>query len=261
LSGRLDYEIGSAIVLGANIGSDVVQQTLILGFVVFSAGTLYFRRYFLAKSMLPMIVTTIMCIILGLDRCYSRLDGFILFASFIAYTYYLYTDERKHFRKEPEAEEKKDVPKSGLEAVKYALIADRLGGHGPHGVQRPDRPTHHTEGRKDDRHRRIPHRRRDAGSRLCPARAHDGHLWHKEQGTWHLSGYIGGKQHHQPFGGNRRRSLAVDILGAQTSDKLGFALGDLDRYSPLADFVVQEGKTRQVGRILLDRIICLLYHF
>jgi len=123
LSGRLDYEIGSAIVLGANIGSDVVQQTLILGFVVFSAGTLYFRRYFLAKSMLPMIVTTIMCIILGLDRCYSRLDGFILFSSFVAYTYYLYTDERKHFRKEPEAEEKKDVPKSGLEAVKYALIA------------------------------------------------------------------------------------------------------------------------------------------
>jgi len=222
LSGRLDYEIGSAIVLGANIGSDVVQQTLILGFVVFSAGTLYFRRYFLAKSMLPMIVTTIMCIILGLDRCYSRLDG-------------------------------------GPRGRQVRL--DRLGGHGPHGVQRPDRPTHHTEGRKDDRHRRIPHRRRDAGSRLCPARAHDGHLWHKEQGTWHLSGYIGGKQHHQPFGGNRRRSLAVDILGAQTSDKLGFALGDLDRYSPLADFVVQEGKTRQVGRILLDRIICLLYHF
>ena len=123
LSGNLDYQIGSAVVLGANIGSDVVQQTLILGFVVFSAGTLYFRRYFLTKSMLPMIVTTIMCIVLGLDRVYSRLDGLILFGTFIAYTYYLYADERKHFRKEPEAEAKENVPQSNREALKYAVIA------------------------------------------------------------------------------------------------------------------------------------------
>ena len=34
LSGVLDYKVGSAIVLGANIGSDVVQQTLIMAMVV-----------------------------------------------------------------------------------------------------------------------------------------------------------------------------------------------------------------------------------
>ena len=84
LSGTLDYQTGSAIVLGANIGSDVVQQTLIMGIVILSAGTLYFRRYFLWKSMVPMIGTTIMCLILGWDGNYSRIDGAILFGSFLA---------------------------------------------------------------------------------------------------------------------------------------------------------------------------------
>jgi len=101
LRGTLDYQVGSAIVLGANIGSDVIQQTLIMGVIVFIAGWLHFRRYFLWKSMVPMIATTLMCILLGWDGVLSRLDGIILFGSFIAYTYYLYWDERKHFKPVP----------------------------------------------------------------------------------------------------------------------------------------------------------------
>jgi len=98
LAGTIDYQTGSAIVLGANIGSDVVQQTLILGIVVFAAGKLYFQRHFLWKNLGPMIGTTLMCIILGLDQSYSRLDGLILFSTFIAYTYYLYWDDRRHYK-------------------------------------------------------------------------------------------------------------------------------------------------------------------
>ncbi|MGC9346784.1 MAG: sodium:calcium antiporter [Anaerolineae bacterium] len=97
LTGALDFRIGSAVVLGANIGSDVVQQTLIMAIVVLMAGQLFFRRYFLAKTMIPMIVTTLMCLGLGWDRHYSRIDGLILFGSFFAYLYYLYLDERKHY--------------------------------------------------------------------------------------------------------------------------------------------------------------------
>ena len=127
LRGTLDYKIGSSIVLGANIGSDVVQQTLIMGIVVFLAGQLYFRKYFLWKSMLPMIGTTIMCIILGWDRVYSRLDGAILFGSFIAYTYFLYKDERKFFKKEDNLHEDKKVeegvPKNAQEAIRDAVFA------------------------------------------------------------------------------------------------------------------------------------------
>jgi cation:H+ antiporter len=124
LTGALDYEQSSAIVLGANIGSDVVQQTLILGMVVFFSGGLYFRRYFLLKSLLPMIGTTLMCLILGWNQIYSRLDGLILFGAFFAYTYYLYRDERKFYEPEQKTEkETKGVPQTGREAARYALIA------------------------------------------------------------------------------------------------------------------------------------------
>jgi len=128
LAGTLDPRIGAAVVLGANIGSDVVQQTLIMAIVVFIAGTLHFRRYFLAKTMIPMIVTTLMCLVLGWDGFYSRLDGFILFGSFIGYLYYLYRDERKHYKAEdhgftPEGETPAGVPRSTKEAWIYALIS------------------------------------------------------------------------------------------------------------------------------------------
>ena len=126
LRGTLDFQTGSAIVLGANIGSDVVQQTLIMGIVILLAGTMYFRRYFLWKSMIPMISTTIMCLLLGLDGNYSRIDGAILFGSFLAYTYYLYMDERKHYKEEDnqlQSEEvAEDAPTNGREVLRDAFI-------------------------------------------------------------------------------------------------------------------------------------------
>ena len=123
LGGRLDYRIGSSVVLGANIGSDVVQQTLIMGLVVLLTGTLHFRRYFLWKSMLPMIGTTIMCIILGWDRTYSRLDGAILFGTFIAYTYFLYWDERKYYKREPQHANIEHKALSGRIALRDSVVA------------------------------------------------------------------------------------------------------------------------------------------
>ena len=128
LSGALDYKVSSAVVLGANIGSDVVQQTLIMAIVVLIAGGLHFKRYFLWKSMIPMIATTIMCIVLGVDGTYSRLDGAILFGTFIAYMYYLYVDERKHYREEDhgftkEGEKPVGVPENAKQAWRDAFIA------------------------------------------------------------------------------------------------------------------------------------------
>ena len=128
LSGTLDFEVSSAVVLGANIGSDVVQQTLIMAIVVLLAGGLRFKRYFLWKSMIPMIATTIMCIILGVDGIYSRIDGLILFGSFIAYMYYLYADERKHYREEDhgfseEGEIPEGVPQNSKEAWRDGIFA------------------------------------------------------------------------------------------------------------------------------------------
>ena len=120
--GTMDYTIGSAIVLGANIGSDVVQQTLILGLVVFMSGVLRFKTYFLWKSMIPMIGTTIMCLVLGWDRSYSRLDGLILFGAFVAYMYYLYVDERKYYKREDNHKDHVDAPKDSREVVQWTLV-------------------------------------------------------------------------------------------------------------------------------------------
>ena len=112
LGGRLDMQTGSAIVLGSNIGSDVVQQTFILGLVVLLTGTMYFRRYFMWKSMLPMIGSAILCIILGWDGVYSRVDGAILFGSFILYSLYLYLDERKFYNAEDNVHMSEEISES-----------------------------------------------------------------------------------------------------------------------------------------------------
>lgn len=122
LAGKLDFQIGSAIVLGSNIGSDVVQQTFILGLVVLLSEGLYFRRYFLWKSMVPMIGSTVMCILLGLDGTYSRLDGFILFGSFVLYSLYLYFDERKFYKAEDNIPVSEEISDSIPTTRKQVLI-------------------------------------------------------------------------------------------------------------------------------------------
>lgn len=122
LAGKLDFQIGSAIVLGSNIGSDVVQQTFILGLVVLLSEGLYFRRYFLWKSMVPMISSTVMCILLGLDGTYSRLDGFILFGSFVLYSLYLYFDERKFYKAEDNIPVSEEISDSIPTTRKQVLI-------------------------------------------------------------------------------------------------------------------------------------------
>ncbi|WP_160317521.1 sodium:calcium antiporter [Ornatilinea apprima] len=122
LRGTLDYEVGSAIVLGANIGSDVVQQTFILGLVVFIAGGLTFRRYFLWKSMIPMILTNVLCIFLALNGNFSRLDGIILLISFMVYNYFLYMDERKFYRKEDNLHQDEEIANSVPRNLKEVLI-------------------------------------------------------------------------------------------------------------------------------------------
>lgn len=107
----------SGAVLGANIGSDVVQQTLVLGLVIFSSALLAnkhsfrFSRKFLIRDYAPMMGTTLMTLILALNwrgvlsfltggplsvsGTLTRLDGIILVGSFVAYMAYLYTTRKE----------------------------------------------------------------------------------------------------------------------------------------------------------------------
>lgn len=122
LANTLDYEIASATVLGANIGSNVVQQTFVLGLVVLLMGRLVFKKDFLMTAYLPMIGTTLMCIILGFDGIYSRVDGFILFGTFLLYLVFLYNREDGVERRKGHKKEDPHVLKDILLTVFYLLL-------------------------------------------------------------------------------------------------------------------------------------------
>lgn len=107
----------SGAVLGANIGSDVVQQTLVLGLVIFSSALLAdkhsfrFSRKFLIRDYAPMMGTTLMTLILALNLegvisfltggplnvsgTITRFDGIVLVGSFLLYMVYLYTTRKE----------------------------------------------------------------------------------------------------------------------------------------------------------------------
>ncbi|MFB6145864.1 MAG: sodium:calcium antiporter [Candidatus Nanohaloarchaea archaeon] len=91
----------SATVLGGNIGSDVVQQTLVLGLVVVAASMMRgrhgfeFSEKFLKRDYLPMICTTLMTLVLARDGILSRFDGLVLFGSFIGYMGYQYSTRKE----------------------------------------------------------------------------------------------------------------------------------------------------------------------
>ena len=111
LTGSLDFEVASSTVLGANIGSDVFQQTFALGLVVLFMGELKFDRAFLFHAYLPMICTTMLCIVLGWDGTYTRLDGVLLFGLFLAYVAFLYKRERVQHVMGVSSEESQNVAK------------------------------------------------------------------------------------------------------------------------------------------------------
>ncbi len=96
LRGTLDYDVASATVVGANIGSDVFQQTFILGLVLFIAGAARFSKDFRRTAFYPMIGAAILVWILGLNGVLSRMDGVILLIAFVAYMAFLYFHKDKH---------------------------------------------------------------------------------------------------------------------------------------------------------------------
>ncbi|MFB6292259.1 MAG: sodium:calcium antiporter [Candidatus Nanohaloarchaea archaeon] len=104
------YQQISATVLGSNIGSDVVQQTLVLGLVVLVTAFMRnsrgfkFSRKFLLRDYAPMMGTTLLTLILAWDRTLSVFDGLVLLNFFIAYMYYLYSTRDEKLQKQGSSE-------------------------------------------------------------------------------------------------------------------------------------------------------------
>jgi cation:H+ antiporter len=85
LSGVLDYEVTSAVVIGGNTGSSAVQQFLLVGVLLIGYGSVNLNRTFVRQSYLPMLGTFIVTLFAAWDGTISRLDGVILFGLYVAY--------------------------------------------------------------------------------------------------------------------------------------------------------------------------------
>lgn len=118
----------SATVLGSNIGSDVVQQTLVLGLVlVFAAWVgeksgFKFSKKFLIRDYAPMMGTTLLTLVLAWDGLLSRLDGLILFGSFAAYMYYQYTTRGEQLARQGSSEPSERPKYDFIMGIAFMLI-------------------------------------------------------------------------------------------------------------------------------------------
>jgi cation:H+ antiporter len=78
----------SGIAVGTNIGSDVTQITLILGLTAL-IGTMYTTKHTVRRDGLMILVSIIAMFIMGFDGVITRLEGVILFFSYIIYLIYI----------------------------------------------------------------------------------------------------------------------------------------------------------------------------
>ncbi|MBI2651248.1 sodium:calcium antiporter [Candidatus Woesearchaeota archaeon] len=99
LKGNLDYFIASSTVIGINIGSDIVQQTFILGIIgllaVMHSTPLKMKKSFLKKDFLIMIVASALLLLLAIDGKISRTEGALMFFGYMAYLWALWKKENK----------------------------------------------------------------------------------------------------------------------------------------------------------------------
>lgn len=88
LSGTLDYQVTSFVVLGGNVGSSTIQQTLLVGILLLGYGPLTLTDSFLRTTYLPMIGALAAFFAVAVDGTVTRLDGVVLLALYLAYAWY-----------------------------------------------------------------------------------------------------------------------------------------------------------------------------
>ncbi len=117
VSGKIDPFIASGTVLGTAIGSDIVQQSLIIGIVgilaVIRLKAIHVKRNFIKKDVLIMVLAAVLLLFFSWDKEISRTEGAVLFFGYILYLYFLWLKERKnvkdHKKIELDGEGKKNV--------------------------------------------------------------------------------------------------------------------------------------------------------
>lgn len=102
VKGNIDPLIASATVLGTNIGSDIVQQTLIIGIVgilaILHGRIIHIKRKFLKEDFLIMILAAVLVLLFGQDGDITRAEGVVLFFGYILYLWFLWDREGDSFK-------------------------------------------------------------------------------------------------------------------------------------------------------------------
>lgn len=117
VGGKIDPFIASATVLGTNIGSDIVQQSLIMGIVgllaVLRLRTIRVKRTFIKEDGLVMITAAILLLLFVLDKEISRAEGAVLFFGYILFLWFLWLKEDRkihdHKRFDLDGNDKKHI--------------------------------------------------------------------------------------------------------------------------------------------------------
>ena len=117
MRGDIDPFIASGTVLGTAIGSDIVQQSLIIGIVgllaVIRLKAIHVKRSFIKKDVLIMVLAAVLLLLFSLEDGISREEGAVLFFGYILYLYFLWLKERKmikdHRKIELDGEGKKGI--------------------------------------------------------------------------------------------------------------------------------------------------------
>jgi len=75
------------MVLGDVLGANIIDVTLVLGIVAIIGKKLFIHGKVLTKTVLSVLLVSMLPLVLGIDGKLSRIDGFILIGSFVAYVY------------------------------------------------------------------------------------------------------------------------------------------------------------------------------
>jgi cation:H+ antiporter len=115
LSGVLDYQVTSAVVIGGNTGSSAVQQFLLVGVLLVGYGSIRLTPAFVRQSYLPMLGAVGATLLLAMDGTITRLDGVILLGLYLAYVGMRVTRrERSRPSGNPRARTRAGTPSSPL---------------------------------------------------------------------------------------------------------------------------------------------------
>lgn len=87
-------QIASNIAIGANIGSNIFETTIMIGILGLFT-TIKSSKNIQNRDGIILLFTAILLFLLGLDGVISRSDGIILILVYLVYLFYLYTREEK----------------------------------------------------------------------------------------------------------------------------------------------------------------------